>query len=301
MLKILKFINKFLKLNAVEWNIGITKFEPDIILNKDYQPKIQWIKHNYKDRWFADPFILSSNEDEVVLLVEEFIEKYSKGSISKMVIDRVSLQIKSLEHILNLDIHLSFPIIYRKNGEVYFYPESAQQNKLCLYRYNIDEHVIHYVSSLISNIQVVDSVMKEIDGSNFIFTTCKPNQSKDIVTVFNGKIWNENYSFYCNIKVAPFSARSAGDFIIIDNKLIRPSQDCKNGYGKGVIFSELFFKNGKFCIEEIKRLYPLKNDYYNEGYHTFNVYNDLAVVDGYRFKKPFFAKKINYFRNILGI
>ena len=36
-----------------DWNIAIAERNDDLSLKN-----IRWMKHNYKDRWFADPFII---------------------------------------------------------------------------------------------------------------------------------------------------------------------------------------------------------------------------------------------------
>ena len=54
-----------------KWQIGFILGGYDAVLN-DGKLKITWVKSPYKDRWFADPFILDVTSDEIILLVEEF-------------------------------------------------------------------------------------------------------------------------------------------------------------------------------------------------------------------------------------
>lgn len=48
-------------LTDTKWNIGFLQFD-----GKTEMPKwetVSWLKHNRKDRWYADPFILSADGD----------------------------------------------------------------------------------------------------------------------------------------------------------------------------------------------------------------------------------------------
>ena len=47
------------------WNIGFTPDKPETVIQNKGVSKINWMKHPYKDRWFADPFVVK--EDEVCI------------------------------------------------------------------------------------------------------------------------------------------------------------------------------------------------------------------------------------------
>ena len=44
----------FHRLTEKEWNIGFILKSPEEILQSD-KLDVHWMKHKYKDRWFADP------------------------------------------------------------------------------------------------------------------------------------------------------------------------------------------------------------------------------------------------------
>lgn len=44
--------------NGSFWNIGFCYYTPEKLMDKKELPNIQWMRHPYKDRFFADPFIL---------------------------------------------------------------------------------------------------------------------------------------------------------------------------------------------------------------------------------------------------
>ena len=77
----------FHRLTEKEWNIGFILKSPEEILQSD-KLDVHWMKHKYKDRWFADPFILSVTESEIVLLVEEKYHPINRGRIFLLQIGR---------------------------------------------------------------------------------------------------------------------------------------------------------------------------------------------------------------------
>ena len=48
------------------WNIGfVTEDIADVV--KSDKLHIHWLKHNYTDRWFADPFLLEVTEKQIIV------------------------------------------------------------------------------------------------------------------------------------------------------------------------------------------------------------------------------------------
>ena len=77
-----------------KWNIALCDTPVDeLIAGKPLRAR--WLKHNYTDRWFADPFILYADDDEVHFLVEEYTYKDKTGRIARLVADRRTMELKS--------------------------------------------------------------------------------------------------------------------------------------------------------------------------------------------------------------
>ena len=57
------------------WNIGFIQNSLDNILQGE-DIRVQWVEHDYKNSWFADPFILDVTDTDIIVLVEEFPKKY---------------------------------------------------------------------------------------------------------------------------------------------------------------------------------------------------------------------------------
>ena len=292
------FRQQFIRFNEqitrVRYEIGffdVSTFNKLMSSSDKRQPfgknEIHWLKHSYKDRWFADPFILDITESQIIILVEEYIYNLDKGRIAKLTIDRKSYKLISNTTILDLPTHLSFPIIKRMGADIYIYPENSQNNKLILYKFNNNYSSCHYVKSIIDE-PLTDAVL----FNDIIFSTSLQSPNGNILYAYkhhsdtNKYIKEQPYFFNENI------ARNAGDFIIHDNKTYRPAQESNNSYGHCVVIQEVINKkNDVFLFKEIRRIYsphPLLKD----GLHTLNHHNGLFVIDVNGPRHPIIRKMI---------
>ena len=97
-----------------DWNIAIAERNDDLSLKN-----IRWMKHNYNDRWFADPFIIDDTEDAYIVLVEEYMHATRLGRLARLTISKKDCTLLKNETILDLKTHLSFPNPIVVDGKVY--------------------------------------------------------------------------------------------------------------------------------------------------------------------------------------
>jgi hypothetical protein len=287
------------KVESVCWNIGFVDCKPDEIIEKDKLP-IRWMKHDYTDRWFADPFVLRVTEQEFIVLVEEKYHPIKRGRIAKLTIDRSSLCLKSCEVVLALDSHLSFPAIFRNGVEVYIYPENAANGKLTLYKYNECSNAVEPVSVL-SPEPLTDAIIVTAFGKPYLFSTKRPSPNGNVLSIYSSQEWDSVYQLDDTVCFTDNTARSAGNLFQINGRWIRPAQDCNGGYGKGLVFHEVVLEGNKFSFHELKRFYPVAGRW-DVGMHTFNVYEDVTVVDAKQYCFPIakrFLDRMRYVRSML--
>ena len=96
------------------------------ILNASYHV----FRNPYKNKWFADPFILNMTDNEIRILVEEWYDPIQRGRISRLIVDRSSFELKSNKVVLDTGTHLSFPAIERVGQDIFIHPESSAIGKL---------------------------------------------------------------------------------------------------------------------------------------------------------------------------
>lgn len=273
-------------LQSSYWNIGFVEEDIKEVLNANHL-HIHWLHHPYKDRWFADPFFLHVDDHHIILLAEEFRYQDKKGRLSKLVVNRDDYHLEALKVILEEPHHLSFPFIYRKDGQVYIIPESSQSGQTDVYTYHEETDEVQKRSTL-CHLPLTDAVLVDMpDGKQYVFSTKVPTQNKDHLQIYavDTKDWQmtgyplQDVSFESNI------ARNAGDVFWVDGKMYRSGQDCNKGYGHGVVIQQVRYYDGQFTFETVRTFF---SDFpeFDMGYHTFNRMNGLIVMDahGHRYK-----------------
>lgn len=80
------------------------------------------------------------------------------------------------------------------------------------------------------------------------------------------------------------SRRPAGMMFRSGDKNIRPAQNCRHGYGKGLIFYEYWMlENGTYMEELLESIFPeqlhLSKSIYADGMHTYNGSWHYEVID----------------------
>ncbi len=272
------------------WEIGFIE-NPinDIIEGKEF--KVKYVKFPFEGRWYADPFILEYSDEEILLLVEDFSDTDQKGKISKLVIDRKTMELKDVRIILELDTHLSFPIIIRKGDKAYIYPENSAAHTLDLYEYNRETDKCIKIRQLSCEL-LADAVISDTWGQKMLYAT---KDNGNILDVYQYDEARESFVFSSNVVFDENIARNAGDFFECNGHLYRASQECNFTYGHALSIQRITKQGDSIKMEEVRRIMPPKHAI---GIHTFNVYKDLIVVDIKVFRHPWIAAPLFKFRNL---
>lgn len=266
------------KLSFFHYNIGFFSFSDQIFSGN---VKINWMIHSYKDRFFADPFILEVTPNEIKVLVEEFLYKKWKGRISLLTIDKHTYQLKDIKVLLDLETHLSFPFIFRTEQRIYVIPENSASGSLHAYRYKEEDESLHY-EGVIAKQPIVDPVIIQQNDFYILFGSLPgKNENKDLFMWKSDGLLKE-YTLVNNIPVISnraSCARRGGNFFFIKEELFSAVQSCVNSYGEALNLCKVRNISDSTLEEEIvSTLYP--DNKYSEGLHTFNQYKGICVVDG---------------------
>lgn len=261
------------------WNIGFIQNDFEGILQGE-QLQVKWLKHGFKQSWFADPFILDVSEDEIHVLVEEYYKPNRRGRISRLTIDKNEFELKQKDVVLELPTHLSFPAILRKEDGIFIYPENGESGELNLYQYFPETNHCDKCKTLVGE-SVADAIITSLNGIEVLFCTKQPDPNGNVLYMYNKDssghfVEITNYVFEENI------ARMAGDFIEYDGRLYRPTQECNVQYGHAVTLQEVTRMGDQLHFNEIRRMYSA-HPKLNVGMHTFNMYKGVIVTDALGF------------------
>ena len=278
-------------LYSQNWNIGFCEQTPEDLIRDKKLSKVRWLKHPYRDRWFADPFIYKVTKHDIIVFVEEcMVSDSPKGIICELVIDRKTMRLKERYVMLELDTHLSYPAIIRHEGIVYVYPENGASGSLKMYRYDEENHRLVDPMCILKD-AVADSTILSVDDSYYIIAT-KSKESKKNAYLYQSKDLFGEYKLVNEFPVQTnrSCSRPAGNWITVSNHLYRPAQDCSKSYGGAINIMCVdtlapFYEEKTFCI---------KPEWfnYNFGTHTINFYKEasLTVIDAYGYLHPHFAR-----------
>ena len=279
----------FRRLTRTSWHLGFVNGGLPGVFS-DYSLDVSWIKSPYKDRWFADPFILDVADEKVIVLAEEVRYAYPKGRIVRLTIDRKSLLIEKRETMLETETHLSFPNIYRHDGRIFITPENAQEGKQNAYEYDSASGTLRFIQTICDDC-VWDATITDAFGSRLLmFASHRNDYSLDIYE------WNEGVKRFIPMKSVPSkdrNSRMGGAVFTYEGDYYAPFQNCSRTYGGNLDIKAIMYENDSFEFRTVKQLFS-PHSKYKEGLHTLNEYKGVVIIDviGYN---SVFGKTVSVF------
>lgn len=281
------------------WNIAFRKRNKECLFDKLTPFKV--IKNGYKG-WYADPFLFDYN-GETYLFAEYFSYKLGRGVLSFSKYDEINNKFSPFQEIINESFHLSYPVVFKYDNNIYMMPESSESSCLYLYKAVSFPDKWERLPAVFSNAKLVDTTPMVIDGKLYALTLkldeIDHSKGELLLLEFNG---NEFVRTNDGIITSDMSiARPGGNFIRFNSKLFRISQDCDGSYGKAVNviqLSENYFDDQKERLME--KISPeeinLTNDKVASGIHTYNLSEKLEVIDLKYYKNSVYHLLAKFYR-----
>lgn len=132
---------------------------------------------NPPGHFLADPFVIT-HEGRTALFVEDFDYVTGKGTVAAYFLDGGAdgpVRIERAGTALDEPFHLSYPFLFRCDGELFMCPESQQQREVRVYRCLDFPLRWELASVLMRNVDIVDSVIFERDGRWWLLGNQAPN------------------------------------------------------------------------------------------------------------------------------
>ena len=274
------------KTKVVVWNIGfIEKNINDVLLSKNNS--IVWMKHKYNDRFFADPFILSVDDNRIIILAEEYRFWEGKGKIVKLTIDKNSKHLIKRQLLIETQYHMSYPFVYK--GSIL--AEQSASNKWVQYSLDGVE------KNTLANVGFVDGTVFDDGENEWLFATKVTNGKQEAnkklyrYKMQNGKPLLETELM---IKDEYYASRPGGAFFKVGTQWYRVAQNSKQDiYGESVSICKVICCNDESYSEKIVKVLSSHSERnYSKGMHTLNVENEFVVVDGFEMQVHPFQKVI---------
>ncbi|HYG14558.1 MAG TPA: hypothetical protein VEC12_02325 [Bacteroidia bacterium] len=245
-----------------------------------------------KNKFWADPFVINDGENHYIFFEEQETNK-KKAHISLVTINRQTKTFSGIERVLDRPYHLSYPFVFKSEGQYYMVPETKQNKTIELYQATQFPLKWELKVTLLKNINAVDSTLFYYDNKWWLFcgvTESDLIQNTDELHIFyatslESKEWTPHRA---NPVIADCRyARPAGRIFERDGKIYRPSQDCSINYGYAINFNRII----RLTTDEYEevpedKIYPR---WHNNmiGTHTFNFEEGIQVLDSCRLVSKF--------------
>ncbi len=240
--------------------------------------------------WAADPFLVEYH-NEILLFVELFLYKSERnGVLGYCKWD--GEKFGEWKVTMDKHWHLSYPNVFVLGDSIYMVPESYQREDISLYVLEGFPDRWKRVRTLVDNTQSVDTTFLTVDGHSYMFTfepSFRGFGGELFLYNINGKIDDDSIECRKIMKVSDDMkcSRPAGNlFYTEDGKLIRPAQDCSDGYGCRISFMEVEAIEPVYRERLFKTMSPKDIVICNKpnglnftGLHTYNRLSDMEVID----------------------
>lgn len=231
--------------------------------------------------WTADPFVINEN-DKYYLFFEMYDRLKRKGLLGCREISENGFG--KMHVIYESTSHLSYPFIYKKDNVYYIVPESNKSGELFRLRC-VDFPLKWEKEKVLLHEKLVDTTIFTQNGADFyISQRVSGDNVFDRIDLFYDKNSVIEECSYNPVKTDLKTARCAGRLFEYGGKLIRPSQNCADGYGSGLNFNEVLeISENTFKEKLISVVFPedIRLNYENHfiGIHTYNRIDNVEVID----------------------
>ncbi len=283
--------NKFEKLWArlfvmQQWNVGLIKANPDDFVKNPAGSPVTFLKHRNTKSFNADCFGLRDQDDVHVLYEEMDYVGMRKGQIMYTRIDKSGAEHDRAEVTsLGIDVHASYPFLFKDNGSLYMIPETGASRQVVLYEAEVAASLKNWKkkSVLLNGEAFADTTMFKHNGKYWLFFTLH-NQDFDVdlhLHIAYADTLNGPFTMHPKnpVKISARSARPAGNIYKNQNgDWIRPAQNFSKTYGGSIVLNRIdLLDENNFEETEIHELKPF-DAYYKHGLHTLNVIDEQTVL-----------------------
>lgn len=235
---------------------------------------------NLRQGFSADPFLFEYN-GEIYLFAEIMNNRTGNGEIGYCKWN--GRRFSKWKIVIRENYHLSYPLVFKKNGCLYLMPEAKKSHSLYTYKAVDFPNKWEKQQPIIENIDICDTTLFKENGHYYAFTTVYDDVSfwlelfsfdNEIKSVLSRKVISKNTKI----------SRCGGNIINNNGKMIRVAQDCSKEYGEKLIFLETTMGREQTFFECHFKEIDASNIAINKPMlftriHTYNILNNIEVID----------------------
>ena len=255
------------------------------------------------DEWYADPIVFNWQGNNY-LFCEVYNRSKNKGAIGVTLLDCACPQKPKV--CLEIETHLSYPMVFEQDGCVYMIPETTSQKNMMLFCAKEFPYKWEFVCELLIGEEYADTTVYQNSGETILFTFQHFKGNGNIVKIHYFKLSSLTsdgfQEFETEEQLFSNQIRGAGHFFQRNNKLIRPSQDCSKEYGYALNFMEVTSVMPPYQEKLIAKVLPEKimcNPNYNVlGIHTYAITDRYEIID-VKFNDVVFSHQVKKLKNYI--
>ena len=257
--------------------------KPDFLIEAEKIPELNALNAIY----VADPFVWIAGNQQYLFF--ELLLTNGKGVIGSAKRDKDDEPWSEFSIVLEEEFHLSYPIIFSYNGNLYMTVESAEADEVRVYEAvtnSLDEW--RYVKGILTG-KHYDPTMFLHSDMWYMFTCTELDFS--VTNLYYSETLLGEWTIHPSSPIVnkdPGSARPAGPVMEWGEKKYRLAQDCSERYGAAVKAFEIIKldQNNYKESEGITMLSSGKESWNPYGMHHLQIYKRttdkvLVVTDGY--------------------
>lgn len=279
----------------MEWTVAIRPHAKEGLLKSPMQ--FQTLKNTWR-YWCADPFPFDyKGRTYVFMEVADVLTQ--KGAIGYRIID--DGKIGPIRICIKMPYHMSYPMLFTRNDEIFMIPECHESKKMTIYRAKKFPDEWEEADVVLRDKMVCDTNYLRYEGEEYLLT----------MPLVGSRFCYDRLELYHRAdsgdwQLCPASpivlgeekARNAGHFFMLDGQLMRPSQNCGASYGENIVFNRVLAINGTEYREEVWRELAVSDietgSTKYDGIHTFNSSASYDVID-LRIAQKFQPAKLLYY------
>ena len=268
--------------NAPHWRVGWRFVDGDDVIDLRAHPKSGWRDlPDDRRRFYADPFPIEQN-GRLFVLVEDFAHALGYGVISAVEFDAGG-PAGVPRPVLDTGSHLSYPFVFQHRGAIWMVPESVATRTVDLYRAEKFPDQWVKEATLLTGVEASDATLLEHDGRWWMFATVRAGGAfSDALHIWSAPEllgpWQPHRGNPVLVDIA--TARPAGRIVRRGGRLIRPFQDCTDGYGAALGLAEITGLDNEGFAQQVKVVLRPGPEWPGRRLHTLNRSGRLECIDG---------------------
>lgn len=248
-------------------------------------------------RFVADPFMMKENATWHMFF-EVVNRQAGKGEIG-LAESQDGYRWKYRQIVLRESFHLSYPYVFEWQGEFYMIPESYRAKAIRLYKAAEFPRQWTFVKTLLEGDDFVDPSIFYFNRRWWLFTDLdRPPFHAGILRLFHSENLEGPWIEHPKSPVltdSPHISRPAGRVLVLDDKIIRYSQDCAPVYGTQVRAFEITELTTTSYRERplgsVPVVGPTGSSWNESGMHHIDAHRLsgeqwIACVDGFHWEQP---------------